>query len=89
MLLFHGPSEGGPSEAVCADYRRLQTSAPASQVRAQQTADVRDLLGRRDEFARAAPLSIYRFEVTSRRALAVVTLHEDPLPARPTDPARG
>lgn len=77
VLLFHGPSDDGPSEAVCADYRRLRTAAPASQVRAQQTADVHDLLGRREEFARAARLSIYRLEVTARRTLAVVTLHED------------
>ena len=88
VLLFHGPSVDGPSEAVCADYRRLQLSAPPSQVHAQQTADVRDLLGRREEFARAARLSMYRFEVTAGRTLAVVTLHEDPAPTASNDPVR-
>jgi hypothetical protein len=42
-------------------------------------ADVRELLSRREEFARGARLSMYRLEVTSRHGLAVVTLHEDPL----------
>jgi len=87
VLLFHGPADDGPSEAVCADYRRLQNWAPASQVRVQQAADVRDLLVRRDEFARSARLSIYRFEVTARRTLEVVTLHEDPPAANASQPA--
>lgn len=78
VLLFHGPTEDGPAEAICADYRRLNTSASASQVRALQVADVRELLSRREEFARGARLSMYRLEVTSRRTLAVATLHEDP-----------
>ena len=83
VLLFHGPSADGPSEAVCADYRRLQALAPPSQVRAQQLADVRDLLDRRQEFAGAARLSMYRFEVTAAGALAVATLYEDPATGRP------
>jgi hypothetical protein len=77
VLLFHGPAADGPSEAVCADYRRLQEFAPASQVRTQQAADVRDLIGRREEFGGAARLSIYRLEVTANKELAVITLHED------------
>jgi len=85
VLLFHGPAADGPEEAVCADYRRKQSWARPSQVRAQQEADVRDLLGHRSDFAGAARLSVYRFEVTARGGLSVATLHQDPAP--PTDGA--
>ena len=77
ILLFHGPSSDGPSEALCADYRRKRPWQRPDQVRVQQEADVRDLLGRRQEFAGAARLSIYRMEVTGDESLAVVTLHTD------------
>ena len=74
VLLFHGPAPDGPPEAVCADYRRKQPWAKPADIRAQQEADVRDLLGRREEFAGAARLSTYRIEVTRTGELAVDTL---------------
>src|SRR6476619_4532237 len=77
ILLFHGPAADGPAEAVCADYRRKHPWYRPDQVRAQQDADVRDLLNRRDEFAGSAQLSVYRIEVTATGELAVVTLHSD------------
>jgi len=77
ILLFHGPATNGPEEAVCADYRRKHPWFRPDQVRAQQEADVRDLLGRRDEFAGSASLSAYRIEVTASGELAVATLHTD------------
>lgn len=77
ILLFHGPAADGPAEAVCADYRRKHSWARPDQVRAQQEADVRDLLQRRQEFAGTARVSAYRFEVTESRELSVVTLHAD------------
>ena len=77
VLLFHGPADGGPADAVCADYRRKHSWQRPDQVRAQQEADVRDLLGRRAEFAGDARLSIYRFEVTAAGALQVASLHVD------------
>ena len=77
ILLFHGPAADGPSEAVCADYRRKHSWQRPDQVRAQQEADVRDLLGRRDEYTGGAQLSVYRFEVTAGGALQVATLHVD------------
>jgi hypothetical protein len=80
VLLFHGPAADGPAEALCADYRRKQSWARPSQVRAQQEADVRDLLSRRNEFAGAARLSAYRFEVTAAGDLVVAALHLDPSP---------
>ena len=77
VLLFHGPAVGGPAEAVCADYRRKHPWQRPDQVRAQQETDVRDLLGRRSEFAGDARLSIYRLEVTAAGALQVAPLHVD------------
>ena len=77
ILLFHGPAPGGPPEAVCADYRRKHAWQRPDQVRAQQEADVRDLLGRRPAFAGEARLSVYRFEVTADGALEVAPLHVD------------
>jgi hypothetical protein len=83
ILLFHGPAPEGPAEAVCADYRRKHPWYRPDQVRAQQDADVRDLLNRRDEFAGAARLSVYRIEVTGTGELAVATLHADAPSRRP------
>ena len=77
ILLFHGPAAGGPAAAVCADYCRKHSWQRPEQVRAQQDADVRDLLSRRSEFAERARLSAYRFEVTGAGELQVGTLHVD------------
>lgn len=77
VLLFHGAAADGPQEAICADYRRKQSWAHAEQIRAQQEADARDLVMRRDEFAGNAELSVFRFEVTRDGALSVRTMHLD------------
>jgi hypothetical protein len=77
VLLFHGPSVDGPAESTCADYRRKQSWAQPDQIRAQQDADVRDLLARRGEFASDAEVSIFRFEVGRDGELSVVTMHTD------------
>ncbi len=85
VLLFHGPAVDGPAESTCADYRRKQSWAHPGQIRAQQEADVRDLLARRTEFAADAELSIFRFEVGSDQELSVVTMHADsPAPPQRT-----
>lgn len=76
ILLFHGPAVGGPTEAVCADYQRKHPSADAKQIRAQQEADLRDLLGRRHQFAGKARVSAFRIEVSTEDRLEVATLHE-------------
>jgi hypothetical protein len=77
VLLLHGPALDGPAESTCADYRRKQSWANAAQIRGQQEADVRDLLGRRNEFAGDAELSVFRLEVGRDGALAVRTMHAD------------
>jgi hypothetical protein len=78
VLLFHGPAVDGPLAAVCADYRRKHHWATPAQLRERQERDVEDLLDRRDEFAGAAQLSIYRFEVAMDASVNVVTLPADP-----------
>jgi hypothetical protein len=77
VLLFHGAAVDGPPESTCADYRRKHSWAHPDQIRAQQDADVRDLLSRRNEFAGDAELSIFRFEVAGDGALSVRTMHAD------------
>jgi hypothetical protein len=84
ILLFHGPAAGGPAEAVCADYRRKHSWQRPDQVRAQQEADVRDLLSRRPEFAGRAQVSAYRFEVTGGGGLKVAALYVDTAEAERT-----
>ena len=42
-FMFHGPSEDGPDESLCADYRRKFPNATAHQVRTQQQIDAREL----------------------------------------------
>lgn len=81
VLLLHGPATDGPAEALCADYRRKQPWARPAQIRAQQEADVRDLLARREEFAGGTRVSVFRIEVTAGGELAVATLYRDAPPA--------
>jgi hypothetical protein len=77
ILLFHGPAVDGPPLSVCADYLRKQPLARAEQIRAQQEADMGELLEHRDEFAGEARVAVYRFEVAASGGLSVATLHED------------
>jgi hypothetical protein len=39
FLIFHGPAEDGPDEALCADYRRKLPWAPVADIRRQQEQD--------------------------------------------------
>lgn len=62
ILMFHGPAEDGPAEALCGDYRRrLPTSSPAA-IRRQQERDAEQI--RRDGLYDGLRLEIYRCEVT-------------------------
>jgi hypothetical protein len=82
VLLFHGPAIDGPEESLCADYRRKFSLARAEDIRAQQKADVAELLERRAEYAGGARVSIFRFEVTAARSLSVGILHEEGSPSQ-------
>jgi hypothetical protein len=63
LLLFHGPTSDGPTEATCADYRRKAAGASAATIRDRQARDALELLGRRDEWAGSADVSAYWCEV--------------------------
>ncbi|MCC6929422.1 MAG: hypothetical protein IT359_10570 [Gemmatimonadaceae bacterium] len=70
LLLFHGPSIGGPPEAMCADYRRKIAGASPATIRARQARDAADLVERRDEWAGTASVSVYWCEVGPSLAIS-------------------
>ncbi len=80
ILLFHGPAVDGPTEAVCADYRRKQPWASDEQIRTQQEKDTQELLAERWQWSGKAKVSIYRCEVGRGGALRFATLHVDTAP---------
>lgn len=63
ILLFHGPSENGPAEAVCADYRRKLPYATPPYVAERQKMDAMELIDIRATWAHHADVSAYRCEV--------------------------
>jgi len=75
ILLFHGPSESGPPEAICADYRRkLQFAAP-SYVAERQRLDAVELIEIRATWAGNADVAAYRCEVGRSGDVRFVELH--------------
>jgi hypothetical protein len=66
LLLFHCPTEDGPLDAACADYRRKMPWASVAALRGRQEQDAEELRGRRAEWSGAAEVSIYRCEVDGR-----------------------
>src|SRR5262245_11618863 len=65
ILLFHGPAPGGPSDAVCADYRRKLPWATPDTLRERQARDAIELMQLRREWAASANVSMYRCEVAA------------------------
>jgi hypothetical protein len=69
ILLFHGPAPGGPSEAVCADYKRKLPWATPDTLRERQARDAVELMQLRREWAATANVALYRCEVATDRAI--------------------
>jgi hypothetical protein len=69
ILLFHGPASGGPSESVCADYRRKMPWASPDLVLLKQQQDSLELIDRRADWAGQASVSAYRCEVHTDGAI--------------------
>jgi hypothetical protein len=67
ILLFHGPADGGPDEAVCADYRRKLPAASALEVRQQQDQDAQAI--KPLEWGRQVQIRLFRCEVTAEYAV--------------------
>jgi hypothetical protein len=85
-LVFHGPSEDGPEEATCGDYRRKLPTNSAEQIRTQQLHDARELL--RNGFGwNVDPLiHTFRCEITAGGGVAFVALEaqvSSPVTAHP------
>lgn len=80
VLLFHGPSLDGPDEAMCADYTRKLPGFSAQQVRAQQDADVVELVRWRSEWAEQAQLQAFRCEINSADEVQFVAMTSLPRP---------
>lgn len=69
ILLFHGPAVDGPSEAVCADYRRKLPWATPAVLRQRQARDAIELIQLRAEWAADASITTYRCEVSAGGAV--------------------
>jgi hypothetical protein len=80
VLLFHGPAEGGPELAICADYQRKLPGITARQIRIQQEADVVELVRWRAEWAGQAQLQAFRSEVTADQQVRFAALTAQPRP---------
>lgn len=78
IALYHGPGPDGPTDAICADYRRKMEWGTPHQVRDRQADDARELLAERWQWAGKARVSMYRCEVEASGNLRFVTLHADP-----------
>lgn len=74
ILLFHGPSQDGPPEASCADYKRKMPRASEKEIRRQQEEDAKEII--RSGWIRklAVPLHFFRCEVRSDNIIQFVRL---------------
>jgi hypothetical protein len=74
VLLFHGPTEDGLEEAICADYQRKLPGISPREVRAQQATDLTQLVRWRAEWAEQAQLQAFRCEVGPDRSVRFVAM---------------
>ena len=80
-LIFHGPANDGPAEAVCADYSRIFPRYTPEQIRAEQTKDLAEILNAGFGFQRPVRVHAYRCEVAGDGSVQFVALREAPSPA--------
>ncbi|HEY8166696.1 MAG TPA: hypothetical protein VIF83_14180 [Gemmatimonadaceae bacterium] len=74
ILLFHGPADNGPADAVCADYRRKLPWASPVLLKDRQRVDALELIEIHSEWAGTAEVTAYRCEVDEARNVAFVLL---------------
>jgi hypothetical protein len=74
VLLFHGPSDGGLEEAICADYQRKFPGITPAETRSRQEADLGHLVRFRAEWADNAQLQAFRGEVAPDRNVRFVAI---------------
>ncbi len=63
VLLFHGAGPGGPSDSVCAHYKRLLPDASVSEIERQQHEDALEALKIIARLVPQIPVLVYRAEV--------------------------
>ena len=64
VLVFHGPLlDGGPQEAVCADYARKMPYASPAEIHAQHEKDLQEVLRSIRKMNPALGIQIFRAEV--------------------------
>ena len=73
-LIFHGPAEDGPEEALCADYRRLFPTHTIADIRADQVRDAAEILKQGFGGRHTMRVHFYRCEVTADGAIQFVKL---------------
>ena len=71
-LIFHGPAEDGPEEALCGDYRRKLPAATIAQHRKRQDEDADEL--KRIDWGGAVRVRAYRCEVRADSRIQFVEL---------------
>jgi hypothetical protein len=71
-LIFHGPADDGPEEALCGDYRRKLPWASAAEVLKQQAADALEV--RRIDWGPAVRVYTYRCEVRGDNRIQFVVV---------------
>ena len=74
FLIFHGPAEGGPDAASCADYRRKFPRQSSEELRDQQERDAAELLRRGFGWHDPVRVHIWRCEVTAGEGVQFVNL---------------
>jgi len=74
VLLFHGPTDEGLDEAICADYLRKFPGITPDEVRTRQETDLGHLVRFRAEWAENAQLQAFRGEVGPDRNVRFVAI---------------
>lgn len=75
ILLFHGPADTGPANAVCADYRRKLAWASPAIIADRQRIDALELIEISRTWAGEAEVSAYRCEIDANHDVRFTTLH--------------
>lgn len=79
-LVFHGPAEDGPADAVCGDYRRKLPNHTPAQIREQQARDADDVLRNGFGWNVSPRVHAFRCEVTGAAEVRFVELSAERSP---------
>ena len=74
ILIFHGASDDGPPNAVCADYLRKMSNHTPAEVNAQQQRDADEILKHGFGWRPHLKVTIFRAEVQADGEVCFVEL---------------